>query len=179
VTIDNVTQVAVGSNVGPAMLAGSLKFGMVHLDDIATIEAQGKKVVQIMSLTKANPNGHYLLFAVNRKKLQANRDAYVRVMAALIEAAKFIHDPKNADEVAQIATVTGHPADVSKATIQPLIDIDYWPIDHDGMDRGRLERLTGILQKTGAIKPGSAPVSYDRLVDQSVWKDAMALVAKK
>ena len=57
-------------------------------------------------------------------------------MAALIEAAKFIHDPKNADEVAQI--VTGHPANVSKATIQPLIDIDYWPIDHDGMDRGRL-----------------------------------------
>ena len=55
VTIDNVTQVAVGSNVGPAMLAGDLKFGMVHLDDIATIEAQGKKVVQIMSLTKANP----------------------------------------------------------------------------------------------------------------------------
>src|SRR5579884_642994 len=179
VTINDVTQVAVGSNVGPAMLAGSLTFGMLHLDDIATLEAQGKKVAQIMSLTKASPNGHYLLFVVNRKKLQANRDAYVRVMAALIEAAKSIRDPKNADEVAQIATVTGHPANVSKATIQPLLDIDYWPVDHDGMDRRRLEALIAVLQKTGGIKPGSEPVRYERLVDQNVWKDAMALVEKK
>jgi ABC-type nitrate/sulfonate/bicarbonate transport system substrate-binding protein len=179
VTIDNVTQVAVGSNVGPAMLAGSLKFGILHLDDIATLEAQGKKVAQIMSLSKANPNGHYLLFAVNRKRLQENRDAYVRVLAALIEAAKFIRNPNNADEVGRIAVVTGHPENVSRATIRPLIEIDYWPVDHDGMDRARLERLTAVLKKTGAIKPGSEPVPYDRLVDRSVWTDAMALVAKK
>ena len=178
-TIDNVTQVALGSNVGPAMLAGSLKFGIVHLDDIASIEAQGKKVTQIMSTKMASPNSHYLLFVVNRKKLEASRDAFVRVMAALIEAAKFIRDPKNADTVGQIAVVTGHPANVGRATIKPLIDVDYWPVENDGMDRTRLERLIGIMQKTGGIKPGVEPVKYDRLVDQSVWKDAMAMVNGK
>ncbi len=179
VTIDNVTQVAVGSNVGPAMLAGSLKFGILHLDDISAIEQQGKKVTQIMSTTKANPNSHYLLFVVNRKKLETNRDAYVRVMAALIEAAKFIRDSKNADNVGEIAVVTGHPAKVAAATIKPLLEINYWPVDNDGMDRARLERLIGIMRKTGGIQPGKEPVKYDRLVDQSVWKDAMAMANGK
>jgi NitT/TauT family transport system substrate-binding protein len=179
VTIDNVSQVAVGSNVGPAMLAGSLKFGILHLDDVAAIEAQGKKVTQIMSTTKANPNSHYLLFVVNRKKLEADRDAYVRAMAALIDAAKFIRDPKNAETVGQVAVVTGHPANVAAATIKPLLEIDYWPVENDGMDRSRLERLIGIMQKTGGIKPGVEPVKYDRLVDRSVWKDAMAMVNGK
>ena len=32
--------------------------------------------------------------------------------------------------------------------------------------------------KTGGILAGKQPVSYDRLVDRSVWKDAAALVAK-
>jgi ABC-type nitrate/sulfonate/bicarbonate transport system substrate-binding protein len=178
-TIDNVTQVPVGSNVGPALLSGSLKFGIVHLDDISAIEQQGKKVTQIMSTTKANPNSHYLLFVVNRKKLEANRDAYVRLMAALIDAAKFIRDPKNADTVGEIAVVTGHPAKVAAATIKPLLEINYWPVDNDGLDRTRLERLIGIMQKTGGIKPGVEPVKYERLVEQSVWKDAMTMANAK
>jgi len=28
----------------------------------------------------------------------------------------------------------------------------------------------------GGIKPGKTPVSYDRLVDRTIWKDASALV---
>ena len=30
----------------------------------------------------------------------------------------------------------------------------------------------------GGIQPGKKPVSYDKLVDLSIWKDAMALVKK-
>ncbi len=32
------------------------------------------------------------------------------------------------------------------------------------------------MKKIGAIKPDKEPVTYDALVDQSVWKDANAMV---
>ncbi len=178
VTIEKVTQVALSSNVGPAMISGSLTFGILHLDDVASVENAGKKVSQILTVSKTNPNGHYLLFVVNRDKLTANRDDYVRVLASLIDAARFIHDPKNADRVAADATITGHTAAVSKAAIKPLLDIDYWPVDNDGLDRGRLERLIGLMKKIGGITPGHQPVSYDHLVDPSIWSDAMKLTNK-
>ncbi len=178
VTIDQVKQVALSSNVGPAIVAGTLKFGVLHLDDISTAEAAGKKLTSLISVSKANPNGHYLLFVVNRDKLKTNREAYVRVLSALISAAKFIHDPKNADRVAEDAKPTGHPESVSKSTIGPLLNIDYWPVSDDGLDKRRLEALIGVMKKTGGIKPGSQPVTYDRLVDQSVWRDANKLVSE-
>ena len=178
VTIDQVQQVALSSNVGSAMIGGSLNFGVLHLDDVATVEAAGKKVNQILTISKTNPNGHYLVFVVRQDKLKANRDAYVRVMAALIDAARFIHDLKNADRVAADAIITGHTAAVSKEAIKPLLDIDYWPIDDDGLDQPRLDRLIALMKKVGGIKSEKEPVKYDRLVDQTVWHDAIELTKK-
>jgi ABC-type nitrate/sulfonate/bicarbonate transport system substrate-binding protein len=174
--IDDVQQVPLSSNVAPAMLAGRLDFGVLHLDDVATLEAQGKKVDTLLTVQKTNPNGHYLLFVVRRDKLQQNRDAYVRLLAGLIDAARFIRDPKNADRVAADAAPTGLTPAIAKATIKPLLAIDYWPVASDGLDRKRLESLIGVMKKTGGIKPDKTPVSYDRLVDESVWKDAAAMV---
>jgi len=178
VTIDQAQQVALSSNVGSAMIGGSLNFGVLHLDDVSTVEAAGKKVNLILTISKTNPNGHYLVFVVRRDKLKANRDAYVRAMAALIDAARFIHDLKNADRVAADAIITGHTAAVAKATIKPLLDINYWPIDDDGLDQPRLERLIALMKKIGNIKPEKEPVNYDQLVDQTVWHDAIELTKK-
>ena len=176
VTIDDVQQVSLSSNVAPAMIAGRLIFGVLHLDDVAVMQSQGKRVAQILTTQKTSPNGHYLVFVVRIDKLKENRDAYVRLMAALIEAARFIRDPKNADRVAADAAPTGHDKAIAKATIKPLIDIDYWPFANDGLDRKRLESLIAVMKKTGGIKADREPVAYDRLVDQSVWRDAKAMV---
>ena len=176
VKIDDVQQVALSSNSAAAMLAGRLNLGVLHLDDVAVLEKQGKKVIKLLTVQKTNPNGHYLVFVVRVDKLKEHRDDYVRLMAALIDSARFIRDPKNADKVADDASPTGHPKDVSKATIQPLIDIDYWPADDDGLDRKRMESLIAVLKKTGGIKDDKEPVKYDRLTDQSVWRDAKAMV---
>jgi hypothetical protein len=100
-------------------------------------------------------------------------------MASLIDAARFIRDARNADRVADDAAPTGHDKVIAKATIQPLIDIDYWPADDDGLDRKRLESLIAVMKKTGGIKADREPVKYDRLVDQSVWRDAKAMVDAK
>ena len=125
---------------------------------------------------KTNPNGHYLVYVVRVDKLKENRDAYVRMLAALIDAGRFIRDPKNADRVAEDAAPTGHDKAISKATIRPLIDIDYWPVADDGLDRKRLESLIAVMKKIGGIKADKEPVKYDRLVDQTVWRDARAMV---
>jgi ABC-type nitrate/sulfonate/bicarbonate transport system substrate-binding protein len=177
-TIDNVQQVALSSNVAAAMLAGRLQFGVLHLDDVATLELQGKKVNTLLTVNKTSPSNHYLVWIVRQDKLKENRNAYVRAMAALHEAAVFIHDPKNWDVVAADASPTGLDKAVAKATIKPLLDIDYWPVKDNGLDRKRLEALTAVLKKTGGIMADKEPVTYDRLVDASVWNDAVAMTKK-
>ena len=96
-------------------------------------------------------------------------------MAALIDASRFIRSPQNADRVAEAAAPTGLTKDIVKATIKPLLDLDYWPADDDGLDRKRLESLIAVMKKVGGIQPGKEPVKYERLVDQSVWRDAKAM----
>src|SRR5437868_5140661 len=108
VKIEDVQQVALSSNTAPAMLAGRLAFGVLHLDDVAILESQGKKVHTLLAMKQTNPTSHYLLAVARRDKLKDNRDSHVRVLAALIGAARFMQDPNNADRVADDAAPTGH-----------------------------------------------------------------------
>ncbi len=178
VKIDDVRQVALSSNTAPAMVAGRLTFGVLHLDDVAVLEAQGKKVITLLEMKKTNPTSHYLLLIARQDRLKENRDGYVRVIAALIDAARFMQDPKNADRVAQAAAPTGHNKDIARAALKQFLDIGFWAANDDGMDRKKLEAMIAIQAKTGGITAGKEPVKYERLVDQSVWRDAAALVKK-
>src|SRR5205807_284921 len=118
----------------------------------------------------------YLVFIVRQDKLIANRDLYVRVMGGLIEAARFIRDPKNADRVGEDSMPTGHSKEISKATIKPLIEIDYWTADSNSLDQKRMENMISVAQRTGGIQPGKTPATYDRLVENTVFRDALVLV---
>ena len=176
VKVEDVQQVALSSNTAPAMLAGRLNFGVLHLDDLAVLESQGKKPTLVLEMKKTNPTSHYLLVAARQDKLKENRDAYVRVLAGLIEAARFMQDPKNADRVADDAAPTGHSKDINKLALKQFLDIGFWAANDDGMDQKKLDAMTQVSIRTGGIQPGKEPVKYDRLVDRSVWKDANALV---
>jgi ABC-type nitrate/sulfonate/bicarbonate transport system substrate-binding protein len=178
VKIDQVQQVALGSNAAAAMLAGRLTFGVLHLDDLALIESQGKKLHVMLEMKKTNPDSHYLALVVRGDKLKENRDAYVRTVAAMVDAARYMKDPKNADTVADAASPTGHPKDVSKAALKEFLAIDFWPADADGLDRHKLEATIALMKKIGGIQPGKEVVSYDKLVDLTVWRDAVALLKK-
>ncbi|MFL4980702.1 MAG: hypothetical protein ACJ8FV_19710, partial [Xanthobacteraceae bacterium] len=118
----------------------------------------------------------YLLVTVRQDKLAENRDAYVRVLAGLIEAARFMQDAKNADRVADDAAPTGHSKEINKLALKQFLDIGFWAADNDGMDQKKLEAMIQVSIRTGGIQPGKEPVKYDRLVDRSVWKDAEAMV---
>lgn len=176
VKIDDTKQVALGSTSGPALIAGRLKYAVLHLDDLAAIEAQGKKLNILIAMKNTDPNSHYLTLVVRKDNLAKNRDAIVRTVAGMIEAARFMQDPKNADAVAETATVTGHNKDVSKAALKEFLAIDFWATKDNGLPRGKLEATSALMKKIGAIKPEKEAVTFDKLVDASVWNDANAMV---
>lgn len=174
--IEDVQQVALGSNVSAAMVAGRLHYGALHLDDLSVIETQGKKASILLEMTKTNPTSHYLLLVVRKDKLAAKRDAVVRAVAGLVDAAKFVQDPKNADAVAEAAKVTGHSPDISKVALKKFLAMDFWATKDDGLPQKKIEAVAALMKKIGAIKPDKEPVKYADLVDQSVWKDANAML---
>ena len=176
VKIEDTKQIALGSGAGPAMIAGRLHYAVLHLDDIAEIEAQGKKLNILLAQKQTNPTSHYLMLVVRKDNLAKNRDAVVRTVAALIESAHFMADPKNADVVAEAATITGHNKVVAKAALKQFLDVNFWAVKDDGLPRNKLEATAALMKKIGAIKPDKEPVKYEDLVDTSVWKDANALV---
>lgn len=176
VTLEDTKQIALGSGSGPAMIAGRLQYAVLHLDDLAAIEAQGKKLNILLAMKNTNPTSHYLMLVVRKDNLAKNRDAIVRTVAALIESAHFMQDPKNADTVAETATITGNNKAVTKAALKAFLDIDFWAQKDDGLPRNKLEATAKLMKKIGAIKADKEPVTFENLVDGSVWKDANALV---
>ena len=176
VKIEDAKQVALGSGSGPAMIAGRLHYAVLHLDDLAAIQAQGKKLTILLAMKNTNPTSHYLMLVARKDNLAKKRDGIVKTVAALIDAARFMGDPKNADAVAEIATVTGHDKKVAKAALEEFLKIDFWAQKDDGLPKNKLEATAKLMKKIGAIKEGKEPVSFDNLVDASVWKDANAMV---
>ena len=175
--MSDVQQVALSSNVGPAMIAGQLKFGVLHIDDIPIIEAQTKKPVKLIVTQKmVRPLDHYMLLVANRDKLAQNRDAYVRLVAGLIDAERFMRDPKNADKVAVDAKETGRSPEYAKKSLEAYLAMDFWPNGTDGLTEKNLELLGKVMKKVGNIKADKQVAPYSRIADPSVWKDARAMV---
>jgi ABC-type nitrate/sulfonate/bicarbonate transport system substrate-binding protein len=176
--IEDVQQVTLPSSATQqAMIADRIKFGVLHFDELPVIEAQGKPVKVVLTLNEVNPNSHFAMFTVRRADLAAQRDNYVRALAGLIAAARFMAGPENADRFADIAAGFGRSKEEAKGALRRFVEVDYWPSSHDGLPPAKLEAVIATAVKTGGILAGKQPVTYDRLVDRSVWKDAQALVA--
>ena len=176
--IEDVQQISLGSNTAPAMIAGQLAFGVLHIDDVSVIENQGKPVTIITTIKQADPLAYNILGISRRDRVAQDRDDFVRLVAGLLAAARYIKDPKNADRVADLAAPTGRTKAEAKKAVADYVANDEWPTGDDGLDRAKLDALIADQVKTGGIQPGRAPVTYQRLVDQSVWRDAAAVVAK-
>jgi hypothetical protein len=97
------------------------------------------------------------------------------MLAAFIDAGHFLRDPKNADRVAEIATVTGRTPQEAKAALQQYIALEFWPNGDDGMDHDAIESVIKSQKESGGIRAGRTPVAFAQLVDASLWRDALAL----
>jgi NitT/TauT family transport system substrate-binding protein len=183
----NIKTVNLSSNVGSAMVAGQLTFGVLHLDDIPVIEREsGKKVTIIAEIEKASPGTHYLMIVTTKKMIASKRDILVRATAAHIEAIRYMYDPSNNKAVAGFAKATGRKLGDAQSAVKVFTAFNYWPNGHAGLDAKRLAKtikIQAIVGKRtkgkGGIKPSKKPVSIGDLTDSSVFADAMALVNKK
>jgi ABC-type nitrate/sulfonate/bicarbonate transport system substrate-binding protein len=176
VKIEEIKQVALGGGAGAAMIAGRLHYGVLHLDDLAEIQVQGKPLHILLRQKETSPNSHYLMLVARKDNLEKKRDAVVRAVAGMIETARYMADPNNADAVAKIAMVTGHSEAVSKQALKEFLGINFWALKDDGLPKDKLEATAKLMKKIGAIKEDKQPVTYEALVDPSVWKDANAMV---
>lgn len=175
--VEDVKLVSLSSNVGAAIIAGQIKFGVLHLDDVPVLEEQMKRPITVVTtFQQVSPLTHYNLIVCTTDHLKQKRNAYVRALAGWIDATKYMLDPRNADRVAEIATITGRSAKLAKEALPRLYKIEFWPAGRDGLSKSNLEKVVAVEKEIGGIKPGKTPVSYDRLVDRTVWKDANALV---
>ncbi len=177
----DVKTVPMSSNVATAMAAGQLTFGVLHIDDVMAIEKNsGKKVHVVAKIDEVAPGLHYLMTITREDTLAKKRDAMVRAVAALSEAAKYMADPANAENVAKIAGVTKHEQDVAKAALKGFLAIKFWPTDNNGLKQERIEkavanqvRIGKITKGRGGIKPEKTPITYEKMVDLSVYEDAL------
>ena len=177
---EDVQQVPLSSNVGTAMVAGQLKYGVLHIDDVPVIEAESRKPLKtIITQKQIRPVDHYLLLTVHQDKLAKDRDAFVRMVAGLIEAERFMRDPANRARVAEDARPTGRNGEIAANALKAYVDMEFWPHDKDGLGKKNLELVGQIQKKVGNIKGDKMPAPYERLVDTTVWRDAFARVNRK
>lgn len=177
--IDQVQQVALSSNVGAAMVAGQLKYGVLHIDDIPVIAGETKKPLKtVITQKQIRPVDHYLLLVAHQDHVAKNRDVYVRIVAGLVEAERFMRDPANHAKVAQHAAPTARTGEIAVEALKAYIDMEFWPKDTDGLSQHNIEMVGKIQKKVGSIKGDKNPAPYSRIVDRSIWRDAMALVKR-
>ena len=182
----DIPTVNLSSNVGAAMVAGQLTFGVLHLDDIPVIEREsGKKVTIVSEIEKAAPGTHYLLFVAKRETIAKKRDIMVRMTAAQIEATEFIYNPANRAKIAGFAKATGRKQGDAENAFKIFTDFKYWARGSDGMDAKRITKTIKIQEAVGkrtkgkaGINPAKGGVAVDKLIDRSIYKDAVALLKK-
>jgi len=171
----DTNQVALSANVGTAMISGQIPLGVLHVDDLPVIEREAKKKVGIViDINVTQPVNHYLALVATKKGTAENRDTLVKVIAAFIEAERFIRNPANLDAVAKAAAPTGRGVEDAKAAVQEYVKINFWPQDQHGLKKENIDAILDAQKRAGNIKGDPAP--YDRLVDLTLYEAAAKLV---
>jgi ABC-type nitrate/sulfonate/bicarbonate transport system substrate-binding protein len=156
------------------MVSGQLPVGVLHIDDVPIIEREAKKtlikLVDINDVVKVN---HYLALVTSQKAAAEKKDAMVRVIAALIEAERFMRDPKNIEAVAKAAAPTGRSETDAKWSIEQYVKMEFWP-HGNGLDQKKLDAVIAAQKRVGNIK--GEPVKYEALVDLKLYEEALKLV---
>ncbi|MDQ1528683.1 MAG: NitT/TauT family transport system substrate-binding protein [Actinomycetota bacterium] len=176
--ITDVHPLAFAGNANPAALvAGQLKVSVLHLNEVYSVESQGKTLTTAIKMSTAVPNTMYEMYGTTKAALAKNRPAYVKLVAAQIAAINWMNNPKNAAAVAQYATVTGGTkSDLTKAMAQYRA-LDFWSTKDASMPELNVNNMIQSQIKAGNITAAKAP-TYAAITDLTVFTDAEKLVAK-
>ena len=168
-----------GAAAMQAMIAGSLKVAVLHIDEQAQIEQVGhRKVYLPTKLTEVDPYQHYDMLVSTRANVKAHYYDFVKLLAGDIAATRYLYNPKNITNVTKIAAVTGDSPAVARQAIRAYVNLKWWPLDRSGLGIGRITRTIGLNVKLGNI-PASANLQWKDVVDTRMWKAGFNLVNKK
>jgi len=177
VTIDQVSTIDPNNDYVGVLVSGVLDTEIVHLDELAQVQAQTDDEWRTIAALSDLQQLHYAMHVVSDDTIANNREAVVELTAGLIDATKFMYDPANFDAIVEYLSSQGiikqeDPA-LAAAVFQQFLDFGQWEKDTNGLDASYLQN--SINAQVGA---GSIAESYDPngIIDTSIWDDANKLV---
>ena len=106
---------------------------MLHIDDVPIIEREAKKkVITVVDINDVQKVNHYMALHDQQEGSRREPRHPYESVAALIEAERFMRDPKNMDSVAKAAAPTSRTVDDAKWAIEQYVKIEFWPQDASG-----------------------------------------------
>jgi ABC-type nitrate/sulfonate/bicarbonate transport system substrate-binding protein len=164
-----------------AGIAGQVHNGVWHVDELAQVEYKtGKKWTQITFPPSIKAGLHYAVLVASKKAIAENREGVVRFLEGWIRTQKLMSSSAAAD-VNDFAKIAANASQIDVAVAESAIksyqSFNYW-VNNDGLDQKQLMAQVDDLVKVGIMKAENKP-SYDKIVDRSLYAEAMKRVQSK
>ncbi len=177
-SISDVHPLPFPGNANPqALVAGQLKESVLHLNEFVDVQSQGKKLTTVLKMSQAVPDTMYEMYGTTKSELAKKRPTFVKLIAAQIATIAWMNDPKNADAVAQYATVTGDKKKDLLSAMAQYRAINFWSSTDAAMPQKNVTNSIQGQVAAGNVKAAKAP-KYSDIVNLSVYADARKLVSK-
>lgn len=166
-----------GNNAPQGMIAGQIKVGVLHLNELIDVNTQRhKQVTVVMRASQVSPNNMYEMYGVKKATLAAKHTAFVRMIAAQIAALKWMTSPANLDQAAQLGTVVGDSQAVMKQALRQYFQMGFWTLNGSGMPEANVSHMIAVQIGVGNLKQATAP-TYSQIVNQSIYQQAAKLAS--
>ncbi len=164
-----------------AGIAGQVHAGVWHVDELAQVEFKtGKKWRVIAAPSSITKGLHYAMLIASKKAIAENREGIIRFLEGWIRSQRMMGSKSPADKTA-FANVAAKASEIDVKVALASIDgyqaIGYW-VNNDGLDQSQVMSQLDQLIKIGSIKAEKKP-SYDKIVDKSLYVEAMKRVESK
>lgn len=164
-----------GNNAPQGMIAGQIKLGVLHLNELIDVDTQlHKQVTVVMRAAQVSPDNMYEMYGVKKSTLAAKHTAFVRMVAAQIATLRWMTNPANLDKAAQLGTVVGDSQPVMKQALQQYFRMGFWTLNGSGMPAAHVNHMIAVQIAVGNLKQATAP-TYAQIVDQGIYQQATRL----
>jgi NitT/TauT family transport system substrate-binding protein len=166
-----------GNNAPQGMIAGQIKVGVLHLNELIDVDTQlHKQVTVVMRASQVSPNNMYEMYGVKKPTLAAKHTAFIRMVAAQIATLRWMTNPANLDKAAQLGTVVGDSQPVMKQALQQYFRMGFWTLHGSGMPAANVNHMIAVQIAVGNLKQATAP-TYAQIVDQAIYQQAAKLAS--
>jgi len=173
VTIDDVRTVDPNNDYVGVLVGGVLDTEIVHLDELAQVQAQTDDEWRTLAALSDLQQLHYAMHVASDDTLANNREGVVRLMAGLVDATNFMYDEANFDAIVEYLSSQGiikqEDPELAASVFRQFLDFGQWEKDTNGLDPSYLSNSINAQ-----VAAGSIAESYDpnTILDVSIWEDA-------